>query len=45
MNVLELKCLNGLMGVSCINEFRSEEVHRRAGIESEMASRVDKRVL
>ena len=33
------------MGVSRIDRVRNEEVHRRAGIERELASRVDQRVL
>ena len=40
MNVLEMKCLRSLVGVS---SFRNEEVHRRAGIERELASRADQR--
>ena len=45
MNVLEMKCLRNLVGVSRIDNVRNEEVRRRAGIRREMASRVDKRVL
>ena len=43
MNVLEMKCLRSLVGVSRMDIVRNEEVHRRAGIESELASRADKR--
>ena len=45
MNVLEMKCLRSLVGVSRIDRVRNEEVHNRAGIERELASRADQRVL
>ena len=45
MNVLEMKCLRSLVGVSRMDRVRNEEVHRRAGIERELASRADQRVL
>ena len=45
VNVLEMKCLRSLVGVSRMNRVRNEEVRRRAGIERELASRVDQRVL
>ena len=45
VNVLEMKCLRNLVGVTCINRVRNEEVCRRAGIERELASRADQRVL
>ena len=45
MNVLELKCLRSLVRVSRLNRVRNKEVRRRAGIESESASRADQRVL
>ena len=38
-------CLRSLVGVSRINRVRNEEVRRRAGIEMELASRADQRVL
>ena len=41
LNVLEMKCLRSLVGVSRMYRVRNEEVHRRAGIESELASRAD----
>ena len=44
-NVLEMKCLRNLVGVSLMHRVRNEEVRRRAGIERELASRADKRVL
>ena len=45
MNVLEMNCLRGLVGVSRMDRVRNEEVRRRAGIESELASRANQRVL
>ena len=43
MNVLEMKCLRSLVGVSRMDRVRNEEMRRRAGVE--LASRVDQRVL
>ena len=45
VNVIEMKCLRSLVGVSRMDRVRNEEVRRRAGIERELASRVDRRVL
>ena len=46
VNVLGMKCLmRSLVGVSQMNRVRNEEVHRRAGIERELASRSDQRVV
>ena len=45
VNVLEMKCLRSLVGVSRMNRVSNEEVSRRAGIERELASRADQRVL
>ena len=45
MNVLAMKCLRTLVVVSRMDRVRNEEVHRRAGIEMELASRADQRVL
>ena len=45
VNVLEMKCLRSLVGVSQMDRVRKEEVRRRAGIERELASRADQRVL
>ena len=45
VNVLKMKCLRSLVGVSRMDRVRNEEVLRRAGIESEFASRADQRVL
>ena len=41
MNVLEMKCLSSLVGVSQMDRVRNEEVRRRAGIERELASRAE----
>ena len=45
VNVLEMKCLRSLVGVSRMDRVRKEEVRRRAGIERVLASRADQRVL
>ena len=45
VNVLERKCLRSLVGVSRMNRVKNEEVRRRAGIERELASGADQRVL
>ena len=45
VNVLEMKCLRSLVGVSRMDRVRNEEVLRRAKIERELASRADQRVL
>ena len=45
VNVLEMKCLRSVVGVSRIDRVRNKEVRRRAGIEIELASRADQRVL
>ena len=39
VNVLEMKCLRSLMGVSRMDTVRNEEVRRTAGIERELVSR------
>ena len=44
MNVLEIKCLRSLVGVSRMDRVRNEEARRRAGIKMELASRADQRV-
>ena len=41
----EMKCLRSLVGVSRMDRVKNEEVRRRAGIERELASRADQRVL
>ena len=45
VNVLEMKCLRRLVGVSRMDRVRNEEVRRRAGIERELSNRADERVL
>ena len=45
VNVLAMKCLRSLVGVSQKDRVRNEEVRMRAGIERELASRADQRVL
>ena len=45
VNVLEMKCLRSLVGVSRMDRVRNEEVCWRAGIERSLASRADLRVL
>ena len=44
VNVLEMKCLRSLVGVSPMDRVRNEEVRWRAGIERELASIADQRV-
>ena len=45
VNVLEMKCLRSLVGVSRMDKVRNEEVRRRAGIERELVSRADQRAV
>ena len=45
VNVLEMKCLRSLVAVSRMHTIRNEEVRRRVGIEMELASRADQRIL
>ena len=45
LNVLEMKWLTSLVGVSRMDRVRNEEVHMRAGIGREFASRADRKVL
>ena len=45
VNVLEMKCLRSMVGVTRMCRVRNEEVHRGAGVEREFAGRVDQRVL
>ena len=45
VNVLEMKCLKSLVGVSQMDRVWNEEVPRKAGIERELESRTDKREL
>ena len=41
MNVLEMKCLISLTGVSQMERVRNDEVRMRAGIERALARRTD----
>ena len=45
VNVLEMKCLRSLVGVSRMDRVRNEEMRRSVGTESEFASRADQRAL
>ena len=45
VNVLEIKCMGSLVGVSRMDRVKNEKVCMRAGIERELASRADQRVL
>ena len=45
VNVLEMKCLRSLVGVSRMDRVRNEDLRRRARIERQLASRADQRVL
>ena len=38
VNVLEMKCLRSLVGVSRMDRVRNEEVRMRAGIQRELTS-------
>ena len=43
VNVLEMKCLRSLVGVSRMDRVRKQEVRMRAVIERESVSRADQR--
>ena len=45
VNVLQMKCLRSLVGLTRMDRVRNEKVQGRAGIERELASRADQRVL
>ncbi|XP_076038213.1 uncharacterized protein LOC143023538 isoform X2 [Oratosquilla oratoria] len=45
LNVLEMKCLRSMIGVTRLDRVRNEEVRRRTGVERELGDRVDERVL
>ena len=45
LHVLEMKCLRSLVGVSRMDRVSNEDVQRKAGIERELTSRTDQRVL
>ena len=45
LNVMEMRCLRSMVGVSRVDRVRNEEVRRRAGVDKSMSDRVDQRVL
>ena len=45
LNVLEMKCLRPMVGVTKWDRIRNEEIRRRAVIEETRAEKVDRRVL
>ena len=45
VNVLDMLCFRSLVGELRMDRVRNEEVGRRAGIERELASRADQRVV
>ena len=45
LNVLEMKCLRSMTGVSQLNRVRNEVVRARTGVRRELAARVEKNVL
>ena len=45
VNILDMKCLRSMVGVSRMDRVTNEEVRRRAGIERELACRADQREL
>ena len=45
MNIVEMKCLRSLVGVSRMDKIRNEDLRRRAGIDRELASIAVQRVL
>ena len=45
MNILEMKCLRSVVGVSRMDRVGNEDVRMRALIERELASRTDQRIL
>ena len=45
VNVLDMKCLKSIVGVSQMDRVGKEDVHRRAGTETDLASRAIQRVL
>ena len=45
VNVLKIKCFRSLVGEPRMDRVKNEEVRRRDGIERELASRADQRVL
>ena len=44
VNVIEMKCVRSLIGVTRMDRVRNDGVRRRMGIERELTSRVDQRL-
>ena len=45
LNVMEMRCLRSMCGVTRRDRVRNEEVRRRTGVGQELADRAEKRVL
>ena len=45
LDVMEMKCLRSMCGVTRRDRVRNEEVHRRVGVHGTLSERMDKRVL
>ena len=45
LNVMEMRCLRSMCGVTRMDRIRNEEVRRRTGVVQEMAGRAEQRVL
>ena len=45
LNVIEMKCLRNMTGVSRLDRVRNEVVRARTGVRRELAARVDMNVL
>ena len=41
LNVMEMKCLRNMCGVTCRDTVRNEEVRRRVGMDRSLGDRVD----
>ena len=42
LNVMAMRCLRSMCGVTCMDRVKSDEVRRRTGVTRELASRVEK---
>ena len=45
LNVLEMKCLRSMLGVTRMDRVRNEEVRRQVGVPKELSGRADERLL
>jgi len=45
LDVMEMRCLRSIVGVSRMDRVRNEEVRRRAGVDRSLSERVDQKVL